>query len=100
MKNTNPPTNSGVYTHKLAPFSRVNGGAEEFAFVMPTTLPLVSFRGAARLAGQFNVVEENPIISLHPIGAPQGLPFINNTLDIQDSEEQNEQGGVQPVENY
>ena len=73
--------NSGVYAHKLAPFAAVNGGAEEFAFLMPTTLPLISFRGPARLAGQFlPFSEEAPAVSLHPIGAPQGLPFVNQDI--------------------
>jgi hypothetical protein len=89
--------NSGVYEHKLAPFAAVNGGAEEFAFLMPTTLPLISFRGPARLAGQFLAYQPNPSISLHPIGAPQGLPFINSDLYIQDSQEQNNNGGVDPI---
>jgi hypothetical protein len=88
---------SGYYRHTLAPFSRVNGGAEEFAFVMPTTLPLISFRGAARVAGQFNPFQPNPIISLNPIGAPQGLPFVNNDIYIQESQQQNESGGVDPI---
>jgi hypothetical protein len=89
--------NSGVYAHTLAPFSRVNGGAEEFAFVMPTTLPLISFRGPARLAGQFNPFQPNPIISLNPIGAPQGLPFVNSDFYNQESQNQNSNGGVDPI---
>lgn len=65
---------------------------------MPTTLPLISFRGAARLAGQFLPVSaEAPSISLHPVGAPQGLPFVNQDIYIQESQEQNSSGGVEPI---
>jgi hypothetical protein len=89
--------NSGVYQHKLAPFARVNGGAEEFAFVMPTTLPLISFRGSGRLAGQFEPFGSGePIISLHPTGVPNTLPFLNNTILMQDSQEINSSGEIQP----
>lgn len=91
--------NSGVYTHTLATFARVNGGAEEFAFDMPTTLPLISFRGAGRLAGSFSAFGGEPIISLHPVGAAQGIPFINSDLYSQQSQEQNNSGGVQPIGN-
>lgn len=90
--------NSGVYAHKLAPFAAVNGGAEEFAFLMPTTLPLISFRGPARLAGQFlPFSEEAPAVSLHPIGAPQGLPFVNQDIYTQESQEINGSGGVDAI---
>jgi hypothetical protein len=76
---------SGPYVHDLAPFSTVNGGAEEYA-VRRGQIPLINFRGPARIAGQFLAFNPDVRISLHPTGAPQGLPFENGNLYIQDSE--------------
>ena len=86
-----PKFDSGVYTHHLAPFAEVNGGAMEFAFDTPFSNPLFSFRGVARLAHEFKVVASGgePIIELHPIGAKQGQPFINGEWYIQDSQQVN-----------
>lgn len=77
---------AGPYRHTLAPFASVNGGAEEYAFERPTSLPLILWRGAARIAGQFLAFNPDVRISLHPTGAPQGLPFENGSIYIQDSE--------------
>jgi hypothetical protein len=86
---------SGVYTHHLAPFAEVNGGAMEFVFDSPFSNPLYSFRGPARLAGEFHPFGSGPTrISLHPIGAPQGLPFVSGELYTQISAEENAQGGT------
>lgn len=76
---------AGPYLHELAPFAGVNGGAEEYA-VVRGQLPLISFRGPARIAGQFQAFNPDVRISLRPTGAPQGLPFENGSIYIQDSE--------------
>jgi hypothetical protein len=90
-----PKTESGPYRHHLAPFAVVNGGAMEFAFERPSTLPLFSFRGDARVAGEFKVFGAGaPIIELHPIGAPQGQPFINGMYHIQETEEISNSGAI------
>lgn len=88
------------YQHSLAPFADVNGGAEEFAFEQTYANPLFSFRGIARLAGEFKGVASSsaPIISLHPIGAPQGQPFINGEWYIQESLRQQQEGVESPGE--
>ncbi len=80
-----------VYYHRLAPFAAVNGGAEEFVFLAPTTLPIVLFRGAARLAGQL-LATERPMLSLHPTGAPQGLPQLTGSFYTQEAGQNNEIG--------
>ena len=97
---TRPKFDSGPYTHHLASAAEINGGAMEFAFDSNMSLPLVSFRGAARLAGEFKAIRSGgePIISLHPIGAPQGQPFINGEWWIQDSEQAPTGGGVGPTQ--
>ena len=88
-----PKYDSGVYTHHLAPFADVNGGAEEFVFDTPFSNPLFSFRGPGRVAGEFRAFGSGPtLISLHPTGAPQGLPFENGNYYIQDSQDQGPDG--------
>jgi hypothetical protein len=82
---------SGPYVHELAPFADVNGGAEEYA-VKRGQIPLISWRGAARPAGQFLAFSSDVRISLHPTGAPQGLPFENGNYYIQDSEDNGADG--------
>ncbi len=88
-----PRFDSGPYTHHLAPFADVNGGGMEFVFDSGLANPLFSFRGPARLAGEWKVVASGgePVISLHPIGALQGQPFINGMYHIQDSQEVNKE---------
>jgi hypothetical protein len=84
---------SGPYQHHVAPFARVNGGAEEFVFEMGFGLPLYSFRGDARLAGQFLPFGSGPtMVSLYPTGAPQGIPFVNGDFYTQASEDQGSDG--------
>lgn len=84
-----PTFDSGLYSHRLAPFADVNGGAEEFVFETPFQNPVFLFRGPGRLAGSFLPSGSGyPEISLHPIGAPQGIPQV--TGDIEGQIESNE----------
>lgn len=93
----NRPQIEDFYTHRLAPFADVNGGAEEFVFEAKYNNPLYSFRGPARLAGEFLPFGEiPPTISLHPTGAPQGLPVVTGDLVIQASNEINSEGDYVP----
>lgn len=92
-----PQTPRDYYTHRLAPFADVNGGAEEFVFEPATQNPLYSFRGPARLAGEFLPFGEiPPTISLHPTGAVQGLPFVTQDILIQESNEIDASGEYVP----
>lgn len=91
----NPNFDSGPYSHRLASFARVNGGAPEFVFETPFQNPLVLFRGIARLAGQFLPFGNGlPRVSLHPVGAPQGLPLITHYRDVLDESNQITSEGV------
>ena len=82
-----PQFDSGVYTHRLAPFADVNGGAMEMVFETPFYNPLFSFRGPARVAGEFRPFGSGiPGISLHQLAAPQGVPFEVSEIYIQFSQ--------------
>lgn len=87
---------NGHYQWALAPAARINGGAEEMVFEMPTTLPLLSFIGPARNAGQMILVGEAGVVT-HAHGAAQGLPqtFSPFELPFQDSMELNSVDGPQ-----
>lgn len=87
---------NGHYHWALAPAAQINGGAQEMVFEMPTTLPLLSFIGPARNAGQMILVGEAGVVT-HPHGAPQGLPqtFSPFELPFQDSMELNPVGEPQ-----
>lgn len=85
---------SGVYTHRISPFADVNGGAETFVFETPFQNPLIVYRGPGRLAGQFLPFQAIPEISLHPIGAPQGLPIVTRDIWQQESNQINGEGVI------
>src|ERR1700740_2772952 len=84
-----PTFDSGPYSHRLAPAADINGGAEEFVFETPFYNPVYLFRGPGRLAGQFFVSEPSPQVSLHPTGAPQGLPQVTGDIESQESNQIN-----------
>lgn len=74
--------------YRLAPFASVNGGAEEFAFMQTLENPVYSFRGPARIAGQFLVFGSGPArASLYPQGAPQGIPQVTGDFLFQNPSE-------------
>jgi hypothetical protein len=90
-----PNFDSGPYSHRLAPAADINGGAEEFVFESPFQNPLYLFRGIARLAGQFLPFGAGPaIISLHPTGAPQGIPLLTESPEVQIESNQIDSEGV------
>lgn len=75
---------NGPYRHTLAPAADINGGAMEMSFLPAWANPLFSFRGIARLAGQFLPFGSGrPSLSLHPIQPKMGLPMVTGEFYFQ-----------------